>query len=92
VNLDTVWTNQVIVQAVHRDRDGRIVGEGFISISAVSAGGRAIAECRIGAISMAYVYRQYARSCSQMKVLDDLERQTKAGRKGIWARDYQKHV
>ena len=37
-----------------------------------------------------YVYRKYAKSCSQVEILDDLGKTANASRKGVWASNYQK--
>ncbi|MDX2242343.1 MAG: thermonuclease family protein [Leptolyngbyaceae cyanobacterium bins.302] len=89
------WIDQakgeVIVQEVDRDRYGRIVGEVFIQHPKPSQPEEELLlnaeQVRDG---MAYVYRKYAKSCSQVEIFDDLEKTAKASRKGVWAGNYQK--
>lgn len=82
---------KVMVQAVDRDRYGRIVGEVFASARNPQQPEEEVflnaEQVRSG---MAYVYRKYASSCSQVAILEDLEKGAKAARKGVWARDDQK--
>ena len=86
--LKGVDAQNVQIDEVERDRYGRSVSEVFIAHESEADSDKFVNAEMVRA-GMAYVYRQYLKSCPNASALELAEEEAKRSRRGVWSGNYQ---